>query len=112
MNELLQAWRKVDRNTVALLLSVIPGLGHLYKHHYTSGFFILIGGNALVVFVALLLGLATFGISVIVVPAVYYIAVAASAYAAPDRHGCHHFLHPWTPRHVHAELSRRMTDVK
>ncbi len=98
MSELLQAWRSVDRNKIALLLSVIPGLGHLYKHHYASGLGILIGGNLLMAFVALLLGLATFGISMIVVPAVYVAAVALSAYNLPDRHGKHHWLHPWKPR--------------
>jgi hypothetical protein len=95
MNELLQAWRSVDRNKIALILSIIPGIGHLYKHHYASGFGLLIGGNALMIFVALLLGLATFGASVIAVPIVYFFAVAASAYAIPDWHGRHHFLHPW-----------------
>ncbi len=96
MSELLQAWRSVDRNKIALLLSVIPGLGHLYKHHYASGLGILIGGNLLMAFVALLLGLATFGISMLVVPVVYAAAVALSAYNLPDRHGAHHWLHPWS----------------
>ena len=44
-HELRDAWRTVDRNKIAALLSIIPGLGHLYKHHYTSGLGILIGGN-------------------------------------------------------------------
>lgn len=103
MNELLQAWRSVDRNKIALLLSVVPGAGHLYKHHYASGLGILIGGNVLMVFAALLLGLATFGISMIVVPLVYVFAVAASAYQIPDWHGRHHYLHPWTPEEVETE---------
>ena len=95
MNELLKAWRSVDRDKLALLLSVIPGAGHLYKRHYVSGFGILIGGNLLMVFIALLLGLATFGISMIAVPVIYMFIVAASAYSIPDWHGQHHFLHPW-----------------
>ena len=41
--------------------------------------------------------LGTFGLSIIVVPLLYIAAVAASAYAAEDRHGRHHYLHPWTP---------------
>lgn len=95
MNELLQAWRSVDRDKIALVLSVFPGAGHLYKRHYASGFGLLIGGNLLMIFIALLLGLATFGASVILVPLIYMFAVAASAYSIPDWHGHHGFLHPW-----------------
>ena len=97
MNELMRAWRSVDRNKIALILSVIPGAGHLYKHHYVSGFGILIAGNVLMLFVALLLGLATFGVSMILIPAIYVFAVGASAYYLPDWHGHHRYLHPWKP---------------
>ena len=96
MNELSKAGRSVDRNAVALILSVIPGAGHLYKHHYTSGLAILIGGNMLMVFVAVMLTLGTFGLSLVLVPSIYVLAIGASAYALPDWHGHHHFLHPWT----------------
>lgn len=96
MNEIFQAWRSVDRDKIALILSVIPGVGHLYKHHYASGFGLLIGGNLLMIFIALLLGLATFGASIILVPVIYLFAVAASAHAIPDWHGRHRFLHPWS----------------
>jgi hypothetical protein len=96
MNEFLKAWRSVDRNTVALILSVIPGAGHLYKHHYASGLGILIGGNILMGFAAVLLTLGTFGLSLILVPAVYWIMIGAAAYSIPDWHGHHHYLHPWT----------------
>lgn len=95
MNELLQAWRSVDRDKFALFLSVIPGAGHLYKHHYASGFGLLFGGNVLVIFVAFLLGMATFGVSLVVVPLAYIGCVAAGAYYLPDWHGHHHYLHPW-----------------
>lgn len=97
MNELFQVWRSVDRNKIALFLSVIPGAGHLYKHHYASGIGLLVGGNLLVVFVSVLLGLATFGVSLVLVPLAYLFAVAAGAYYLPDWHGRHHYLHPWTP---------------
>jgi hypothetical protein len=96
-SETLRAWRSVDRNLIALLASVIPGAGHLYKHHYLIGFSILIGGNLLMIFTALLLGFATFGLSMILVPAIYVAAVAASAYDIPDNHGKHRWLHPWQP---------------
>ncbi len=97
MNEILQAWRSVDRNKLALALSIVPGAGHLYKHHYAAGIGILIGGNLLALFVALLLGLATFGVSLVVVPLAYVTVVAVSAYYAPDWHWHHTYLHPWHP---------------
>ena len=97
MNEFLKAWRSVDRNTVAAILSILPGAGHLYKHHYASGFGILIGGNTLMVFIAVLLALGTFGVSLVLVPIIYWLGIGAAAYAAPDWHDHHPYLHPWTP---------------
>lgn len=98
MKEFLDAWKRVDRDRVALLLSVIPGAGHLYKHHYASGFGILIGGNILMAFIAILLGIATAGVSFFVVPILWWVGVAISAYGADDRHGQHQWLHPWTKK--------------
>jgi len=90
--------RQRDRDKIACVLSVIPGLGHLYKHHFVAGIGILTLGNLLMVFVALWLGLATFGVSLIVVPVFYVLGMAASAYALEDWHGKHHYLHPWTKK--------------
>ena len=87
----------VDRNKMAALLSILPGLGHLYKHHYLSGTCLLVPGNVIIGFVSVLMILGTFGLSVLVLPALYIAAVAASAYSLPDWHGHHHYLHPWTP---------------
>lgn len=87
-----------ERNKIAALLSILPGLGHLYKHHYISGVGLLIGGNIMTGFVAVLMALGTLGLSILIVPLFYIAAVAASAYALPDWHGRHHYLHPWTPQ--------------
>jgi hypothetical protein len=87
----------LDRNKLAACLSLLPGLGHLYKHHYAAGIGLLIGGNILTGFVSVLMALGTFGLSILIIPLVYITAVAASAYALPDWRGHHHFLHPWTP---------------
>jgi hypothetical protein len=87
MKELIEAWRAVDRDKIAALLSVLPGAGHVYKHHYLAGAGILTIGNALAAFVAAWLSLATFGLSLIVVPVAWVAGVAAAAYLAPDRHG-------------------------
>lgn len=103
-SETLHAWRSVDRNLIALLASVIPGAGHLYKHHYLIGFTILIGGNLLMIFTAVLFGFATFGLSMIVVPALYIAAVAAYAYDIEDLHGKHRWLHPWRGEEDHVAV--------
>lgn len=87
----------VDRDEVAAILSVLPGAGHLYKHHYALGLGLLTGGNVLVAFVAGLMVLGTMGLSLILVPLVYIGVVAWSAYNLPDWHGHHPYLHPWAP---------------
>ena len=93
--EINEAWSHADRNKIAAILSVIPGLGHLYKHHYVAGFGILIGGNLLTLFITAWLSLATFGLALIALPAIYIASVAASAYYIEDFHGTHRILHPW-----------------
>lgn len=95
MKELLDAWKQVDRNKIAALLSVVPGLGHLYKHHYVAGFAILTGGNVLMLFVTVWLAIATLGLALIVVPACWWAGIGASAYFASDEHGAHPWLHVW-----------------
>lgn len=87
--------KKKDRDVIATILSVIPGAGHLYKHHYLAGVGILIGGNLLMVLVTALLSLATFGLAIIVVPTAYVLGVAWAAHELPDWHGRHQYLHPW-----------------
>jgi hypothetical protein len=97
MNASIPALNSVDRNKLAALLSILPGLGHLYKHHYTVGIGLLLGGNILTGFVSVLMALGTFGLSILIIPLLYIGAVAASAYSLPDWRGHHHYLHPWTP---------------
>jgi hypothetical protein len=89
---------KQDRDTVAAVLSVIPGAGHIYKHHYLSGVGILVGGNLLMVLVTVLLSLATFGVALVVVPVIYVLGVAWAAHELADWHGRHGYLHPWQKR--------------
>ena len=102
MKELIEAWKSVDRNKIAALMSVIPGAGHLYKHHYLAGAGIMTVGNVLMVFVALWLSIATVGMSLIIVPALWVAGVAYAAYSAPDHHGAHPWLHIGELRRVHA----------
>ncbi|MEK7950614.1 hypothetical protein [Luteolibacter soli] len=102
MKELFDAWRDVDRNKVAALLSVVPGLGHLYKHHYVDGLAIMIVGNVLMVFCALWLSFATIGLSLILVPLLWVAGVAYAAHEASDQHGAHPWLHVWEHKWAHA----------
>ena len=95
MNVILNAWKRVDRNKIAVAMSVVPGLGHLYKHHYLAGFGILTVGNVLVAFISGLMVFGTLGLSLLVVPAAWFAGVACSAYMASDEHGHHPWLHVW-----------------
>ncbi|KAB2642016.1 MAG: hypothetical protein DVB26_03990 [Verrucomicrobia bacterium] len=97
MNEVTSGLNSPDRHKMAAMLSVLPGLGHLYKHHYVSGIGLLVGGNILTGFISALMAFGTFGLSILIIPLLYITTVAAAAYALPDWHGHHHFLHPWTP---------------
>jgi len=101
MKELYDAWRSVDRNKIAMLLSVFPGLGHLYKHDYMSGFCIMTVGNAVMIFTAAWLSLATIGMSLILVPAAWVVGVAYSAYYTDDKHGTHPWMHVWEKKWWH-----------
>lgn len=49
-------------NEIAAVLTLIPGLGHIYKGHLTAGFVWMFIGMPLAIWVGILLGLATFGI--------------------------------------------------
>lgn len=98
MKELFDAWKQVDRNKLAAALSILPGLGHLYKHHYLAGLGIMTAGNVLMVFVTLWLSIATLGLALIVVPLLWFAGIAGSAYCASDEHGMHPWLHVWNYR--------------
>lgn len=86
MGEIRDALNQIDRNRVALVLSVVPGVGHIYKRYHLWGWGILIVGNVLAVFVALWLSLATVGLSLLVVPILWIGGVAWSAFMLPDHH--------------------------
>jgi len=103
MDESTRVLYSQDRNKIAAVLSLLPGLGHLYKHHYAVGVGLLVAGNILTGFISVLMALGTFGLSILIIPLAYIAAVAASAYALPDWHGHHHYLHPWTPEKPDAD---------
>jgi hypothetical protein len=90
-SETFQALRNADRNKIALLASVFPGAGHFLKGYRSLGATLMIG-NLVVAFVAIWLAMATIGLSLVVVPILWFGGVALSAYLIPDRTG--HTLPP------------------
>lgn len=70
---------------VAVLLSILPGLGHVYKGHRMLGFVFVIGAG-----IALLLGglaaTATAGFGLLLIP-IYWFAVMFHVYSIDDRVG-------------------------
>jgi len=79
---------KKDRNVIAATLSIVPGLGHIYKGHYAAGLLTLVIGVPIVLWVGVLLSLATAGVGLLV-PLVCWATVAANAYCAKDNRQHH-----------------------
>lgn len=80
----------VARNDLAVILSTIPGLGHIYKGYYLHGLCLMLLAP-LMIFVGLVTSLATLGVGLLL-PVIYWIAVAISAYHMSD-HRKHHLIH-------------------
>jgi apolipoprotein N-acyltransferase len=69
---------------VAVLLSVLPGLGHIYKGHKLIGLLLIFLGTPAAVGGALLLATGTAGFGILILP-VYWICVMVHVYAVQDR---------------------------
>ena len=81
---------KRDRNILAAMSSIVPGLGHIYKGYYAEGLVILLLGVPVVLWAGILLTLATLGIGVLV-PMAVWVFVATDAYFRKN-HRRHHWL--------------------
>ncbi len=81
---------RVARNDLAVILSLLPGLGHIYKGYYWQGLCLLLLAP-MMIFTGLVTSLATLGVGLLL-PVVYWIAVAVSAYHMVD-HRKHHMIH-------------------
>jgi len=81
-------------NKIAALLSIVPGLGHIYKGHLAAGFIWMFFGMPLAIWVGILLGLATAGIGLLF-PIACWVGLAVDAYCEPDLRK-HHWLMPTT----------------
>ena len=69
---------------VAVTLSVVPGLGHIYKGYRIIGVLLMFIGTPLAVGAALLIATGTAGFGFFLLP-VYWIAVMIHVWAIPDR---------------------------
>jgi hypothetical protein len=76
------------RHAAAAALSIIPGLGHLYKGHVGLGILFMLG-IMLVIFISVMMIWATAFTSLVIIPVIYWIAVGAHAYAAEDLRAGH-----------------------
>jgi hypothetical protein len=71
-------------DAVAVLLSVMPGLGHIYKGHKFIGLMLMFVGTPMAVGLALLIATGTAGFGILVLP-IYWVAVMVHVYAIQDR---------------------------
>lgn len=81
---------KRDRNILAASLSIVPGLGHIYKGCYGAGFAILLLGAPLCLWIGILLSLATAGVGLLF-PLGVWAAVVIDAYFRKN-HRRHHWF--------------------
>ena len=70
-------------DAVAVMLSVIPGLGHVYKGYRVLGL-LFVAGAIFAVFAGLLAATATAGFGLALIP-IYWFGVMFHVYAIPDR---------------------------
>ncbi|MEP6810861.1 MAG: hypothetical protein ABI992_11515 [Chthoniobacterales bacterium] len=85
-------WERENRETVegkasdavAVLLSILPGLGHIYKGHRLLGLLLMFVGTPAAVGGALLLATGTAGFGILILP-VYWLCVMVHVYGIQDR---------------------------
>lgn len=68
---------------MAAFLSIIPGLGHIYKGHYRVGLALMLVGIPLTLWMGILTSLATFGVG-LMIPVIFWVMTAANAWMEPD----------------------------
>ena len=79
---------KHAHNKIATLLSIVPGLGHIYKGHYEAGLLWMFLGMPFAIFIGIILSLATAGIGLLF-PILCWAALAWDAYNEKDRRRHH-----------------------
>ncbi len=69
---------------VAVMLSIVPGLGHIYKGYRLIGILLIFLGTPIATGLALLIATGTAGFGFFLLP-IYWIAVMIHVWAIPDR---------------------------
>ena len=72
-----------QRDTAAMLLSIVPGLGHIYKGHSFLGLLLMAGGGFAIVACSLA-ATATMGLGLLLIP-LYWAGVMMHAFWLEDR---------------------------
>jgi hypothetical protein len=80
---------KHAHNEIAAVLSIVPGLGHIYKGHYEMGLFLMFVGMPIAIFVGIISILGTAGVGLLF-PIGCWAALAYDAYRKKDRRHHHH----------------------
>lgn len=80
-------------NEIAALLSIVPGLGHIYKGHYAVGLLWMFLGIPFAIWIGILLSLATAGLGLFF-PILCWVGLAWDAYNERDRRH-HHLTTTW-----------------
>jgi len=81
---LLQTAEGQASDMVAVMLSIVPGLGHIYKSYRLIGLLLIFFGTPMAVALALLIATGTAGFGFFLLP-IYWIAVMVHVWAIPDR---------------------------
>lgn len=68
---------------VAVMLSLVPGLGHVYKGYRLIGVLLMFAGTPMAIGLALLIATGTAGFGFFLLP-IYWIAVMIHVWAIPD----------------------------
>ena len=94
MNTLLTSLtsRTVETNRIAAALTLVPGLGHVYKGHFAAGFVWMFLGMPIALWTGILLSLATAGVGLLI-PLICWGALGLDAYYEKDRRS-HHWFPP------------------
>jgi hypothetical protein len=85
--------QKHAHDLIAGVLSVVPGLGHIYKGHYEAGFLWMFLGMPFAIWIGILFGLATAGAGLLF-PIVCWVGLVWDAYNERDRRH-HHLTSTW-----------------
>ena len=80
---------KHAHNEIAAVLSIMPGLGHIYKGHYEMGFLWMFLGMPVALFIGIISILGTAGVGLLL-PIGCWAALAYDAYNEKDRRHHHH----------------------